>query len=130
MHIVTQARGFDLSEEVRQHVHRRLGFSIDWAHDRVNSVSVILSDINGPRGGKDKRCRIQLAIAGVADVLIDDTQADLYLAIDRAVDRAGRTLARRVARQRQRQPGRASDARAELTASAEAATASMALSAA
>lgn len=120
MHIDTQARGFDLSEEVREHVQRRLGFSIDWAHGRVSSVSVVLSDINGPRGGKDKRCHIQVAVAGAADVLIDDTQADLYLAIDRAVDRAGRTLARRIARQRQRPPGRVSDARAALAADAQA----------
>ncbi len=123
MHIVTQARGFDLSEEVRQHIHRRLGFSIDWAHDRVSRILVVLSDINGPRGGKDKRCRIQVVVAGAGDVLVDDTQGDLYVAIDRAVDRAGRTLARRVARQRQRQPGRVSEARTELTASAEAAIA-------
>ena len=115
MHIDTQARGFELSAEVRDHVQRRLGFSIDWAHDRVNSVSVVLSDINGPRGGKDKRCRIQVAVTGAADVRIDDTQADLYLAIDRAVDRAGRALARQVARQRQRQPGRSRDARAALS---------------
>ncbi|WP_374680872.1 HPF/RaiA family ribosome-associated protein [Accumulibacter sp.] len=119
MHIVTRARGFDLSDEVREHVRRRLGFSLDWAYDRVISVLVVLSDVNGPRGGKDKRCRIQVAVTGAADVLIDDTQADLYVAIDRAVDRAGRTLARHVARQRQRQPGRTSEARAVLLAGAQ-----------
>lgn len=107
MRMVTQARGFDLSEEVREHVERRLHFAIDWAMENVSSISVVLSDINGTRGGEDRRCQIQIAAAGVADVLVDDTQADLYVAIDRAVDRAARTLARRVARERQRQHGRA-----------------------
>lgn len=47
MHIVTQARGFDLSEELREHVERRLGFAIDRARHRVGRISVILSDVNG-----------------------------------------------------------------------------------
>ena len=124
MQIVTQARGFDLSDEVREHVQRRLGFAIDWAHEHIMSISVVLSDINGPRGGEDKRCRVQVALAGTADVVIDDTQADLYVAIDRAVDRAGRTLARRLARQRQHQHGRISDGDAELAASTQSGLAS------
>lgn len=126
MHIVTQARGFDLSDELREHVERRLGFAIDRARHHVGRISVILSDVNGPRGGDDKRCRIQVAVSGAADVVVDDTQADLCVAIDRAVGRAGRTLARRVSRQQQRQPGRASDAHAELAASAQSAIASIA----
>jgi len=38
--------------------------------------------------------------------VIEDTEADLYVAVDRATDRAGRTVGRRLARQRDR--GRAS----------------------
>ena len=37
-------------------------------------------------------------------VVIEDTEADLYVAIDRAADRAGRTLERRLARQREFAP--------------------------
>ncbi|WP_300455829.1 HPF/RaiA family ribosome-associated protein [Accumulibacter sp.] len=101
MQIVIQARGFELSIGLREHVERRLRFALDWAQYHVGRISVSLSDINGPRGGEDKRCRIRVVIPGAPDVAIDDTEADLYVAIDRAVDRAGRTLARRVARQRE-----------------------------
>lgn len=101
MQIVIQSRGFDLTAGLREHVERRIHFALDWANYHVRKVSVCLSDINGPRGGEDKRCHIQMTVAGVADVVIEDTEADLYVAIDRATDRAGRTLARRVERQRQ-----------------------------
>ena len=101
MQIVIRAKGFDLSAGLREHIERRLSFALDWAHDHVNRVSVLLSDLNGPRGGEDKCCRVQVATTGAADVVIDDTEVDLYVAIDRAVDRAGRTLARRLARQRE-----------------------------
>ncbi|SBT09397.1 putative sigma 54 modulation protein/ribosomal protein S30EA [Candidatus Accumulibacter aalborgensis] len=105
MQIVIQARGFDLTAGLRERIERRLCFSLDWAHDHVSRISVVLSDVNGPRGGEDKRCHIQVAVPGTADVLVDDTQADLYMAIDRSIDRAGRTLARRLARQRQHRHG-------------------------
>ena len=58
-----------------------------------------LSDINGPHGGADKRCHLQVVLAGLPDVVVEDTEADLYVAIDRATDRAGRTVVRRIDRQ-------------------------------
>jgi putative sigma-54 modulation protein len=115
MQIVIQARGFDLTAGLRTHVERRLYFALDWARDHVHRISVVLSDINGPRGGEDKRCRIQVAVPGTADVVVDDTQSDLYVAIDRAVDRAGRTLERRLARQRQYRHSRPRDILAAAT---------------
>ena len=100
MQIVIHARGFALTAGLREHVQRRVHLAFDWANDHLRKVSVGLSDLNGPRGGEDKRCRIQVGVAGSADVVIEDTEADLYVAIDRAADRAGRTLLRRIDRQR------------------------------
>jgi len=105
MHIHIQARGFDLTGGLREHVERRLQFALGWADAQLRRVSVRLSDENGPRGGEDKRCRIQIAFPGAASVVVDDTEADLYVAIDRAADRIGRSVARRLARQRDRRHG-------------------------
>lgn len=96
MHIEIQARGFDLTDGLREHTERRLNFSLSWAVHDVSKISVRLQDINGPRGGEDKRCRVQVVFPGARDVVIEDTEADLYVAIDRAVDRAERSVARRL----------------------------------
>ena len=101
MRITIQARGFELTDGLRQHTERRLQFAIDWASDEIKTVKVRFSDINGPRGGNDKRCSIQIPIAGQRDVVIEDTEADLYIAIDRAADRIERTLARKLERSRE-----------------------------
>ena len=105
MNIHIQARGFALTDSLREHVERRLRFALGWADDRLRQVSVRLSDENGPRGGEDKRCRIQIAFSGAPGMVIDDTEADLYVAIDRAADRAGRSVARRLERQRDGRQG-------------------------
>jgi ribosomal subunit interface protein len=101
MRIDIQARGFDLTEGLRDHTVRRLQFALGWASHDVRTVRVRLFDINGPRGGEDKRCRIQVAFPGTPNVVIEDTEADLYVAIDRAADRAERAVTRRLERLRE-----------------------------
>ncbi len=100
MQIEIQARNFNLTEALCNHTERRLGFALSARDDHIQRIIVRLSDINGPRGGVDKHCHIQVVLAHMPDVVIEDTEADMYAAIDRAADRAGRTVARRLARQR------------------------------
>ena len=108
MKIDIQSRGFSLTEALHNCTQRRLHFSMSYCSDHINRVVVRLSDVNGPRGGKDKCCHIQIILAGISNVVVEDTEVDMYAAIDRAIDRARRTVARRVDRQltliRQREP--------------------------
>jgi ribosome-associated translation inhibitor RaiA len=53
---------------------------------------------DGPRGGSDKRCHLRVVLAGLPAVVVEGTEGDLYVAIDRAADRAGRTLVRKIER--------------------------------
>lgn len=101
MQIAIQARGFELSPGLRNHTVQRLQFALGWAHHRLGRISVRLSDENGPRGGEDKRCSIRVGLDGAPDVVIEDIEADLYVAIDRAADRASRALARQLERKRE-----------------------------
>ena len=99
MQIDIQARNFSLTDALRSHAERRLCFAMTCCDDRIQRVVMRLSDINGPRGGADKRCHLQVVLAGLSDVVIEDIEADLYVAIDRACDRAGRTVVRKISRQ-------------------------------
>lgn len=103
MRIDIQARGFDLSDGLREHTERRLQFALSWASENVRTVTVRLSDVNGPRGGNDKSCSIQIPLPRAQDVVIEDTESDLYVAIDRAAERAERAVARRLERAREHQ---------------------------
>jgi len=100
MQIDIQARNFKLTDGLNTHINRRLGFALSNSDDYIQHIIVRLSDINGPRGGADKCCHIQVVLPGLPDVVIEDTESDLYVAIDRAADRAGRTVTRRIARKR------------------------------
>lgn len=103
MQIDIQSRNFSLTSALRGHVERRLGFALSTRDDHIMRIVVRLSDINGPRGGADKCCHIQVLLSHLPDVVIEDTEVDIYAAIDRAADRAGRTVGRRLARHRDRE---------------------------
>ena len=108
MQIDIQSRGFSLTDALLSYAQRRLLYAMSYCSGHVNRVVIRLSDVNGPRGGADKRCHIQVALVGIPDVVVEDTEVDMYAAIDRAVDRTRRTVVRKVDRQltlvRQREP--------------------------
>lgn len=52
MKVKVKARHFALTKELKNYVKRRLNFSLDVRYQQVQRVEVMLSDINGPKGGK------------------------------------------------------------------------------
>lgn len=100
MQIHIQSQGFALTEALRDHAVRRLRFGLTRGGDHIRRIEMRLSDINGPRGGADKRCSIVVALESLPDVVIEDIENDLYVAIDRAADRASRSVARCIERKR------------------------------
>ena len=100
--ITLRARGFTTTASLKDYVGRRLGFALDRFEERIQRVQVRLSDINGPRGGSDKRCQLVVQMDDLPAIVVEDTNADLYIAIDKAIGRAVHTVSRNVARHRER----------------------------
>ena len=94
------ANGFLLTEALRTFTEERIATALGWASQHMRKLAVSLSDINGPRGGIDKRCRIQVQLGAGRQVIIEDTEDDLYAAINRAAERADRAIVRQIQRKR------------------------------
>jgi ribosome-associated translation inhibitor RaiA len=60
----------------------------------VPRVRVQLSDTNGPRGGVDKRCQVDLKTHGGSQLVITSIDRDWRSALDQALARAARALLR------------------------------------
>lgn len=102
MRVQIQAPGLGPSDPLLSHVERRLRDALSRCDSRVSRVWVRLTDLNGPKGGMDKACRIEVRLAGLPSVVVEDIQSDHDTAVARAADRAGRTVMRRLALPRAR----------------------------
>jgi putative sigma-54 modulation protein len=100
MRLTIQANGFLLTQALRAHTEQRLATALGWARQHLRKLAVSLSDINGPRGGVDKRCQIKVMLETGREVIIEDVEADLYVAINRAAERADRAIVRQIQRTR------------------------------
>ncbi len=100
MNVQIHASDFTLTDGLREHIAWRVVHATNHGRDLISRVVVHLADVNGPRGGVDKRCGLELRLKGAQPLVVDDVQTDLYIAIDRAFERIGRSLHRRLVRRR------------------------------
>ena len=89
---------FELTDAIVDYAVERVRLSLGTAADRVKAVSVRLADINGTRGGVDKRCQIVVWLPQFRAIVTEAVDRDLYTAIDEAVARAKEALWRQLKR--------------------------------
>jgi hypothetical protein len=90
-----------LNQESREFAERRLRFALSRFSSRIELVSAVVMDLNGPRGGVDKFCRITVRMRRLANVQVSSQAAELEACLARAADRAGRAVARIIERSQQ-----------------------------
>jgi ribosome hibernation promoting factor len=100
VYIDVRARGFSITPGLRNAIERRLAFALDRYEQRIAGVRVVVGDLNGPRGGEDKSCRVEVRLRGARTVRATAVDSDAYTAIDAAVHRAGRAVGRTLQRER------------------------------
>ena len=71
----------------------RVHFALARLSHRIRTLQIRLDDLNGPRGGVDKRCVMEADLARHGRLVVDVPDEDLLA----AVSRAARRMARRVA---------------------------------
>jgi ribosome-associated translation inhibitor RaiA len=99
-------RGVKVTEGLQAHVAERLQLALARFAGSVGEVRVYLRDINGPRGGLDKECRI-VVVSRYGRVVVTGTDTDIHAAVTRTARRAGFAMRRRVKRRLvRRRPGR------------------------
>jgi len=90
----------DWTDALRRHAERRLYFALSRFSQSISLATVDILSVAGAPGGLDKTCRIVVHLAPKGRILVEDTQKDLYIAIDEATERAGRAVGRALDRDR------------------------------
>ncbi|NML27697.1 HPF/RaiA family ribosome-associated protein [Zoogloea dura] len=86
MEVQIKAKGLPTAKYLRNHANRRIRAALGRFGQAVQSVTVRLSDVNGPRGGADKLARIVVQLKN-RSLVMEEIGADMREAIDRLADR-------------------------------------------
>ena len=87
-----RSMGSALDETHRDYLRRKLHRLLEKFGSAVERVSVRLEDVNGPRGGIDKRCQVKIVLKGLPSVYVDERDSSVQAAMDRALGRANRAV--------------------------------------
>ncbi|WP_210542787.1 HPF/RaiA family ribosome-associated protein [Rhodoferax sp. PAMC 29310] len=97
MRVVFESRDVD-GAQMRDLSLERVRFALRRLTTFVPNAKVQFSDVNGPRGGVDKRCQLELKTDTAGTVVIASLARDWRTALDRSLIRATRVLTRSLQR--------------------------------
>jgi putative sigma-54 modulation protein len=93
--VSVEGRSGGVTSELRNFAHQRLSVSLCRHSEKVQSAEVWLEDVNGPRGGIDKRCRVRLRLAPRGQATATADAANEFAAVAHAARRAATVLDRK-----------------------------------
>ena len=96
MQVKVHSNRVDVGDTLRDHVESRADFVFNRLGSWVRGVTVSLNDINGPRGGVCKQCLVVVTTRGIGQIVVRDTDADVFASVSSAIRRAGLSLTRKV----------------------------------
>ena len=102
MELSIRTHGLDLSDPLKAYTERRLRSSLGSFITQLDGVEVRLGDVNGPRGGIDKRCAIKVMLRRFGVVFARAAGTDVYSTVDQAATRIRSAVSRALSRRRAR----------------------------
>lgn len=106
MNLEIRTNGMQMTEGLRAHAEERVSQALLRFREQVTWVRVQFTDLNGPKGGVDIRCKIEARIQAGGAIVVHQTHETPFSALTGATDAVRRSVARRVSRFRDTQRGR------------------------
>lgn len=94
-----KSNNLTLNSQLQQEFKQKVRNIFARTRQKISGITVTLSDINGPRGGKDKQCKVKLNLPGAPVILVIAREDNLRKAFSSALSRANQTLKRKLKKQ-------------------------------
>jgi len=84
----------ELDKELERLIQRKLEYAFSRTAHYISSIVITLSKANRGAKNSEVHCSLKMSIIGSKDIVVEDTQSDLYYVIDRAIQKAQRLMER------------------------------------
>lgn len=102
---INPGSGIHISEAFERNIYETLGAIDRRFGDQLTRIEVHFQDINGPKGGENKHCRIEARPRGLDPVVAENTAEDPYDSVRGAARKLESVLDTRFGKLASRQRG-------------------------
>lgn len=102
MRVEVRGKGLEVTAALRAFVESRARLALGSRAEQVRRLLVWVEDVNGPKGGTDKVCRVKVSGPDIGEHVVESASAEVGSAVFEAVDRAARLATRAMKRVRER----------------------------
>lgn len=86
----------EFDHSIEEHIHRKLRLELSKMAANISTISFVISEAIGIGGETENHCSLTLSLYGMPNLVIEETNADLYFAIDRVIQKTTRSLSRKL----------------------------------
>lgn len=104
MQTVIHSNDFAITSALDSFIKDHATKSMRVCTDQVERLVVRLKDVNGPKGGVDKECSVEVKLARHAPIVVRKRSSDAYASIRQALGRASRITLRKLGKRRAYKP--------------------------
>ncbi|XPF94572.1 hypothetical protein ACM9HF_00755 [Colwellia sp. RE-S-Sl-9] len=104
MELTITELNIELNNESKLRIRQKAIRMFNKICDNIQKITVTVNDINGPKGGKDKICRVVIHAGGIPDIVVTDNQNSVSSAVNIALTRARTTLVKKLKRKQKNRP--------------------------
>lgn len=105
MQVEVMARKLKLGADRREWILQRARFALGRFGDRIRIARIHLQDVNGPRGGWDARCLVEVGLRRSGQLVVEAIDQNMEVAAATALDRMARRVREEFSRRRDSRGG-------------------------
>ncbi len=94
MKIDIQAKQLKLGQTFKHNIKVKIRRLFQHSIEHIDHINITVADINGPKGGEDKVCKINVSVGGMPNILVSAREASAYKAVTQAIRKASASLNR------------------------------------
>lgn len=98
MQVQIHTNGIANSDALNARLQQELEAALRIYSDQITRIEAHLHDDNGPKHGNDKRCLLEIRLAGHQPLAVESASDDMYLSITQATGKAQRAVRNKIER--------------------------------
>lgn len=101
MRLIVKSANLKLEQEHTNLIQNRVNCVFARTGNVIQSITVSLSDINGPKGGPDKQVKVKLKSDNLPVIMVVDKKSNWLAAVNSALSRVNNSFVRKVKRRKE-----------------------------